>query len=171
MKLVRLCSVAVVAALAAPAPAQQFARPGPEHEKLKKLEGTWEVVMKAGGTETKGTATLKMGLGGMWLVSDLQSDFGGMKFQGKGLDTYDAAKKVYRSVFVDSVGPGILIMEGNYDKGGKALTMSGEGPAPDGKTTKWKSVSTMPDDDTLNLTMYVGDAKEPMFTAVYKRKK
>jgi hypothetical protein len=112
-----------------------------------------------------------MALGGLWLASDLDCDLGGLKFQGKGLETYDAAKKVYRSVWVDSMAPGVMIMEGNYDKAGKTLTMAGEGPAPDGKTAKWKSVSTMPDADTLNFAMYVGDAKEPMFTTVYKRKK
>jgi hypothetical protein len=172
MTFVRLgAALAAAAALAAPAPAQEFAKPGPEHEQLKKMEGKWDLVMKAGGVESKGTATYKMELGGLWLVSDLDCDLGGAKFQGKGLDTYDAAKKVYRSVWVDSMAPGVMIMEGSYDKGKKALTMTGEGPAPDGKTAKWKSVSTMPDKDTLNFEMYVGDAKEPMFTIVYKRKK
>lgn len=172
MKVIRPgAALALVAALAAPASAQEFAKPGPEHERLKKMEGKWDLVMKAGGMESKGTATYKMELGGLWLVSDLDCDLGGLKFQGKGLDTYDPAKKVYRSVWVDSMAPGVMIMEGNYDKAGKALTMVGDGPTPDGKTGKWKSVSTMPDDDTLNFTMYVADAKEPMFTIVYKRRK
>ena len=49
--------------------------------------------------------------------------------------------------------------------------MTGDGTGMDGKPAKWKSVSVMPDDDTMKMTMYVGDAKEPMFTIVYKRKK
>ncbi len=40
-----------------------------------------------------------------------------------------------------------------------------------GKVVKWKSISTMPDDNTINFTMHVGDAKEPMFSITYKRKK
>ena len=40
-----------------------------------------------------------------------------------------------------------------------------------GKPTKHKTVSEMPDDNTINFAMYMGDAKEPMFTIVYKRKK
>ena len=41
----------------------------------------------------------------------------------------------------------------------------------DGKPTKYKSVSVMPDDDTINFSMYIGDGTEPAFTIVYKRKK
>lgn len=36
---------------------------------------------------------------------------------------------------------------------------------------KWKSVSTMPDADTMRMSMFVGDGKDPMFTVTYKRKK
>jgi len=62
-------------------------------------------------------------------------------------------------------------MEGTYDKDKKALTMTGDGVGMDGKPARWKSVSTMPDNDTIHLSMFVGDAKEPMFTITYKRKK
>ena len=41
----------------------------------------------------------------------------------------------------------------------------------DGKPTNYKSVSEMPDDNTINFTMYIGDGKEPTFTILYKRKK
>ena len=64
-----------------------------------------------------------------------------------------------------------MVMEGTYDKEKKTLTMIGDGMGMDGKPAKWKSVSTMPDDDTIEMSMYVGDAKEPMFTVTYKRKK
>ena len=38
-----------------PAFAQQPPKPGAEHKMLKKLEGTWDTVMKAGGQDHKGT--------------------------------------------------------------------------------------------------------------------
>ena len=47
----------------------------------------------------------------------------------------------------------------------------GDGPGMDGKPTKYKSVSHMPDDDTIHFSMYMGDGKDPAFTIVYKRKK
>ncbi|HET6575142.1 MAG TPA: DUF1579 domain-containing protein [Fimbriiglobus sp.] len=165
-------AVAVAAVLAAPAArAQEFPKPGPEHEVLKKLVGTWDLTMKAGGMESKGTVKYKMDLGGLWLVSALESDFGGMKFSGRGLDTYDAGRKKYVGVWADSMSTSPMVMEGTYDKAKKSMTMTGDGPGMDGKPTKWKSVSHMPDDDTIHFSMYMGDGKEPAFTIVYKRKK
>ena len=105
-------------------------KPGPEHEVLKKMEGTWEVTMKAGGMASTATATNKMELGGMWLVTNLEGEFAGTKFYGRGLDSYDPASKKYVSVFVDSMSNRPLVMEGTYDKDKKTLTMAGEGPSP-----------------------------------------
>jgi hypothetical protein len=127
--------------------------------------------MKAGGMEFKGTMTYKMELNGLWLVGSLQSDLAGQKFYGKGLDTYDARKKKYVSYWFDSMSTTPMTLEGTFDQAKKQLTMVGEGPGMDGKPAKWRSVSDMPDNDTINFRMYVGDAKDPMFTIAYKRKK
>ena len=167
----RFAAVALVAAFATPVFAAEPPtppKPGPEHELFKKMEGTWEFTMKGEGFETKGTTSSKLELGGLWLVGSMKCDLG---FEGKSLDTYDATKKVYRSVWIDSMSAMPMVMEGNFDKEKKALTMTGDGPDMTGKVVKWKSVATMPDNDTINFVMYVGDAKEPMFTIIYKRKK
>lgn len=173
MKTLRwFCALALLA-FAAPAVSAQpeIPKPGPEHAVLKALEGTWDTTMKFPGGESKGTVVYKMELGGLWLSSKLESDLMGAKFHGHGMDTYDAAKKKYTSVWFDSMSTTPMMMEGTYDKDKKTLTLTGDGPGQDGKPAKWKSVSTMPDNDTINFSMYVGDAKEPMFTIVYKRKK
>ncbi len=168
----RFYAVALAAAVAAPTVlAQQPPKPGPEHEVLKKMEGTWDATMRFGGTESKGVMMYKMDLGGLWLVSSFEGDFAGAKFSGKGLDTYDAGKKKYVGVWADSMTTTPLIMEGSYDPAKKTMTMVGEGPGEDGKMTKWKSVSEMPDDDTVHFRMYMGDAKEPAFKIDYKRRK
>jgi hypothetical protein len=176
MSRVRVILVLCVAAAlpVATVRAQQPPKPGPEIEKLKALEGTWDATVKMMGNESKATATYKMGVGGMWLVSDFEGEFGGMKFQGKGMDTYDASKKKYISVWVDSMSTSPMVMEGSYDKDGKILTMTGEGPGEDGKPTKYKSVSEMKDKDSMLFKMYtVGkDGKDAeMMTITYKRKK
>jgi hypothetical protein len=166
------CALAVVPFVGSAVSAQpEFPKPGPEHEMLKKMEGTWDTTMKHPGGESKGTTTYKVDLGGLWLSSALDIDLGGMKFQGRGMDTYDAAKKKYVSVWFDSMGTQPMIFEGTYDKDKKTLTMTGDAPGPDGKPAKWKSVTTYTDADTVNFTMHVGEVKEPMFTIVYKRKK
>jgi hypothetical protein len=112
-----------------------------------------------------------MEVGGMWLVSNLESDLFGQKFHGKGLDSYDTGKKKYTSVWIDSMSGSPMTMEGTFDKEKKTMTLAGEGPGMDGKPTKFRSVSQMPDNDTINFSMYMGDGKEPSFTVVYKRRK
>ena len=172
MKTVRwFGAVVAVAVLAPAAPAQEAPKPGPEHAVLKKLEGNWDLVMKFGGMESKGAVTYKMELGGLWLAGSLESELFGTKFQGRSLDTYDAGKKKYVGVWIDSMGTQPMILEGTYDAGKKTLTMSGDGPGMDGKPTKYKSVSTFTDDNTTNFAMYMGDVKEPSFTIAYTRKK
>ena len=173
MKTVRwFCAAAVVAALAAPAaPAQDFPKPGPEHELLKKYVGTWDLTMKFGGMESKGTVTYKMDLGGLWLVSALESEFAGQKFSGRGMDSYDAAKKKYVGVFFDNMGTSPLVMEGTFDKEKKALTMVGDGPGMDGKPTKYKIVTEWKDDDTVHVSMFMGGGSDQACTGVYKRRK
>ncbi len=167
-----LCAASVLLAPVALAQPPQ-PKPGPEHALLKRLEGTWEATVK-GREESKGTMTYKMMLGGLWLVSDYQGEFMGQKFQGKGLETYDTAKKKYVGIWVDSMSTALMTYEGNFDKDGKVLTMTGEGPGEDGKPTKFKMVSEMKDKDTMVFTMSSPgkDGKEhTMMTITYKRKK
>jgi hypothetical protein len=173
MKAVRwFCAAALAAALvASTAFAQEPPRPGPEHEVLKRLEGTWDASMKLEGMESKGVMTYKMEVGGLWLVSTFEGDFGGMKFSGKGLDTYDPGKKKYVGVWVDNMSTSPMILEGAYDKEKKTMTMEGEGPGPDGKPMKYKSVTEIPGDDTMTFRMYMGGGAEPAFTITYKKRK
>jgi hypothetical protein len=168
----KLAGLVVMAALTnGLAVAQEPAKPGPEHKLLALREGAWDTTMKAGGMEFKGAVTFKMELGGLWLAGLLESDLGGQKFYGRSMDTYDAGKKKYVGYWFDSMGTTPLAMEGNYDADKKTMTMVGQGPGMDGKVTTWRSVSQMPDNNTIVMNMYVGDGKEPMFTVTYKRKK
>ena len=161
----------LAAILSGGAVAQDAPKPGPEHDYLKKMAGTWDTVMTVAGAESKGTATYKLEVGGMWLVSTFEGEMFGQKFSGKGLDSYDANKKKFVSVWVDNMSGSPTVMEGTFDKETKALTMTGEGAGMDGKPTKYRSVTTMPDADTIAFTMSMGDAKEPGLTIKYTRKK
>ncbi len=166
-----LLIAAAVAIISAPAFAQEAPKPGPEIAMLKKMAGTWDATMKFGGMESKGTMIYKMELGGLWLASSFEGDFGGMKFTGKGFDTFDSARKKYVSVWMDSMSTTPMTMEGTYDKEKHTMTMMGEGPGMDGKPSKYKSVMHMKDADNVVFDMYMGDSKEPAFVITYKRKK
>jgi hypothetical protein len=150
--------------------AQEPPKPGKEHDHLERLVGTWDAETESG----KGTMTYKMGLGGLWLIGDFEGEFGGMKFQGKFLDTYDPATKKYRSIWVDSFSTAPRIMEGNFDKDNKVMTMTGEGPWQQGKTAKFKSITEIKDADTVNFSLFMVDKdgkEQPMVKITYKRKK
>jgi hypothetical protein len=152
--------------------AQGDAKPSPEMEYLKSLEGAWEATM-AGGAG-KGTMTYKMELGGNWLVGDFQGEFGGMKFSGRGLDSYDPNKKKFVGIWVDSMSHSPMVSEGTYDAAKKTMTMTGEGPDQTGKNTKYRMTTQAKDKDNMVWTMYmVGpDGKDAEAMSItYKRKK
>jgi hypothetical protein len=157
------------------AAAQEMPKPGPEHAKLKEIEGTWDAHMKmrpapgAPVMEGKGTYTTKMDLGGFWLIGDFQGEFQGQPFKGHGIDGYDQMKKKYTGYWVDSMASFGMNSEGNYQ--GKTLVMVGQAPNMEGKMTKYTMKSELKDKDTLVMEMYEGDGKEPMMTITYKRKK
>src|SRR5260370_6695525 len=153
--------------------AQQPVKPGPEHEALRKMEGTWDAVVNLGGMESKGTMTYKMELGGLWLTSHFEGGFGDQKFEGRGLDSYDAAKKKYVGVWADSMSTSPMVSEGQYDKEGKVLTMTGEGPGMDGKPAKFKMTTERNGKDTMVFTMYMADKdgkEQEAMSITYKRK-
>lgn len=154
--------------------AQEFPKPGPEHQKIKELEGTWDAVMEFGGQKSKATAIYKSICGGMWMQSDFEGDFGGIKFQGHGLDGYNLHKKKYVGVWVDSMETAPLNFEGDYDPKSKLLVMTGESVGRDGKPQKFKNTTEMKDKDHFTFKMYMvqPDGKEVLaFSIDYTRRK
>lgn len=146
--------------------AQEPAKPGPEHEVLKQLEGTWDVMME-GESTPGGTSKFKVRLGGFWVVNDFEGSFQGATFEGHGMNGYDPIKKKYVNIWTDSMSPTPLIMEGDYDKTTKKLTLEGEGPSPEGPTT-FKSVTEFKDKNTILFQMQAGD--QVVVSLTYKRK-
>lgn len=175
--MMRHCTAGIlaIAALASSAGAQEPPKPGPEHARLKELAGTWDCTGKlAGQIEFKGVSTSKMELGGFWLITEFEAELFGQPFRGRSLDGYDPIKKKYVSIWTDSMSPTPMILEGDIDKDGKVVTLTGEGGGPHG-VMKYRTVTEFKDKDTFVWTMYapVGEnGKEAaMMTATYKRKK
>lgn len=163
-----------VVALNTPARAQQPPTPGPEHEILKKMEGNWTAKVVMGEDKSDATATYKMELGGLWLLSNFSGELGGLKFQGHGMDGWDPAKGKYVSVWIDSMSSTPLLLEGTYDRARKTMTMFGEGPGPDGIKVKHKAVTQFMDADHHTFTMFMvtaEGAETKMVTVEYTRKK
>ncbi len=170
--MLRHALLGIVASLACTAVAysQEPPKPGPEHEKMKEMEGTWDTVMEAGGQQTKGKAVYKSVNGGLWLTSDFEGEIAGMKYQGHGLDGYDANKKKYVSIWTDSMNTSPMLMEGEYDAKNKLVVFTGEMPMGDMKV-KVKSTNQLKDKDHMTFKMYMENSDEPMFTIEYTRRK
>jgi hypothetical protein len=173
-----LCCVAISAILVVAIGSRAFTqapqKPTPEHEHLKLLVGNWDATIKAGGMESKGTMTYKEQQGGLWLISHFEGDFGGMKFEGDGLDGYSPAKKKYVGVWTDSMSAEPMVLEGTLDKEKQQMVMTGTGTGPDGMPIKFKSVTSRKDKDNIDFTLYMvdNDGKEnEMISIAYKRKK
>lgn len=148
-------------------------KPGPEHELLKKFAGDWDCTVNFMGKESKATARNRRILGGFWLVENFKGEFLNMPFEGRGTTGYDPNKKKYVSTWIDSTGPSLMTMAGEFDKDHKTFTETGEGPNEQGKLTKYKSVYEFKDDDTYVFTMNsVADGKDQeVFKITYHRKK
>jgi hypothetical protein len=154
--------------------AQESPAPGPEHAKLKALEGQWDYQFTmADGSVSTGRSEAKFECGGLWLVSDFKGEFGGQPFQGRGLDGYDPVKKKYVSVWVDSVTTYPMIFEGDFDAN-KPRVMLAKARGMDGQPAIWRSVTTVKDDDHHKFEMFIkgSDGQESnMMTIEYTRRK
>lgn len=151
----------------------QGVTPGPEHEVLKKFEGTWSAKSQDSGDEM-GVLTAKMELGGLWLITTFKGQINGQSFDGRGMDSYDPKKKQYVSVWADSMSTAPMVSKGSYDKEKKTLTMTGEGPGPDGQMLKFRSTTKFESDDRHVFAMYMTtpDGQEmKILDLVYTRKK
>lgn len=173
----KLCTAALVMLLLATSvrvaaqPPQP--KPGPEHEHFKQLEGTWDATIQSKEGDSKGVAHWKVGLGGLWLLEHFKGEGGGVSFEGMGATSYDAGKKKYVSVWIDSMSTSPMVSEGTFDKNKKILTMAGTMAMPGGKTMKLNMTTVMKDADNVVFTMTTpgADGKDmEMLKISYKRK-
>jgi hypothetical protein len=170
--------VALFALFTSPLLAQEMPKPGPEHQKLHAHVGTWDATIESMGPDgsveqSKGVSEMTMGLGGFWLQDHFQGEFGGMKFEGRGLTGFDPMQGKYVGNWADSFSPVQLVLEGGFDKDGKVLTMTGMGMGMDGKPAMHRMVTTLVDASTMKFEMYMAtpEGKEmKMLTITYQKR-
>ncbi len=185
----RVTRVAVVLGLGALARAQEGGgpaapKPWDEHKVLAEEVGTWDAVVKSymGGPDaepmiSKGTEVNTMMSGGMWALSQFKGDFGGMPFEGRGQFGYDPLKKKYIGTWIDSMSPGLSVLEGTYDAKTKTMTYVGDSVEPASKMKySQRMVTTTKDDGTRVFTLYMkmpatADKEAKVMEITYTRKK
>lgn len=186
MKSSLLLSIVTLALVTCPALAQEQGPPMPQptkhHEVLKGEVGVWdaEVAFWMAGPDaeparSQAVETNRL-IGGMWVISDFEGTFGGMKFLGHGQLGYDPAKKKYVGTWVDGMAPTLMLMEGTYDEDTQTMIMFSEGVDPQtGKMQTMRNTTRYLSDDEKIMTMATAPAGSDAFVKVmeirYKRRK
>jgi hypothetical protein len=158
----------------------KMAAPGPNHERLKKLEGEWNLTVQwtwdpsQTMQESKGTSSITTLMDGRYSQELSSGEMMGKPFQGMGLTGYDNVLKKYVSVWIDNSGTGIMSSQGTPDATGNVVNWTGESSDPaTGKMSRIRMVTRFVDDNHHVYEMYMKgpDGKEFKSMAIaYERK-
>lgn len=156
----------------------KYAGPGPQHEKLKAMVGTWDATVKTWmgpgePTVEKGVMKNAMTLGGRLLESNYTGTYQGQTFDGLGLTGYDLKAGKLRSFWTDSGSTSWSIMEGSMSDDGMELASTGTMDGMDGKPMSVRTETKIEGPDKHVYTMYgtVQGKEVRMMEITYDRKK
>jgi hypothetical protein len=189
-------SVSPAATSAQPDPAEmmkqmmELAKLNENHKMLADLVGTWSYTVKmwmnpdpsAKPEESKGTAVRKSMMNGRFFVTDVtgKMEMPGpdakkkeMTFKGMGIEGYDNVKKKFVGTWMDNMGTGIMMSEGDYDPATKTFTYTGEVEMTPGMKQKIREVVKIVDKDHHILEWYEdrGGQEAKTMEISYSRKK
>lgn len=151
-------------------------KPGPQHEWMRKLDGTWLALvqdhMMPGAKPEAGTMTCR-NMGGFWELCDFTSEMMGTPFHGHEIKGYDTKKKKHTSIWVDSMGDYFMLGEGTASADGMTTTMWGRTTGMDGKMMTLKMVTSWTDNDHITFKMWTVKGKKEtlQLEITYTRKK
>ncbi len=138
----------------------KYANPGPEHQVLQAMAGSWKTVTKAwmgpgDPVSTEGHCKTSVILGGRFITDEFKGTFMEKPFEGFGLLGYDLLKKEYVSAWTDSMGTAIMMSRGSMDPAGKVLTMFGTYDDPvTGQKQTMREVTRFLDNNTHVFEIY-----------------
>jgi hypothetical protein len=112
---------------------------------------------------SKGTATRKAIMDGRFVVMDVNGKMEmpgpdgkvkSMTFKGHGLEGYDNVKKKFVGTWMDNMGTGIMMSQGDYDPATKTFTYNSEVEMMPGMKTAVREVLKMTDKDHMTFEWY-----------------
>ncbi len=146
-----------------------------EHAMLQKSIGTWEgeLAIYMGPEPMKVPVTeVVEGVGQFWIQSRFSCEMMGMPYLGISSMSYDAAKKKFIGTMIDSQSSFLAIMDGDYDKKTRTLTMSFMAPDMTGKSVPHRNVITYADEDSYSSEFFIGEGEgRRVSSTAMKRKK
>jgi hypothetical protein len=158
---------------------KQAATPSEPHKLFATLVGNWATTTKEWTEpgkppmESTGTAESKMLMEGRFLHQEFHGQMMGQPFTGMSIDAYDNVRKKYVTVWVDTRGTGVFIMEGTGSADGKTITLRGSHAEPGGSTMTHRAIWTIIDADHQLVEMYSthhGQKETKMMEITYTRK-
>lgn len=158
---------------------KQAAAPGGPHKLFATLAGTWITATKEWmepgkpPMESTGTAESRMLLDGRFLHQEFRGQMMGQPFTGMSIDAYDNIQKKYVTIWVDTRGTGVFIMEGTGSADEKTITLRGSHTAPGGGTMSHRAVWKIIDANHQLVEMYSaqhGQKETKMMEITYRRK-
>ncbi len=161
---------------------QEYSTPTDVHKFLATSAGKWSYTSKMWESkdgkpeESKGTATMKMIMGGRYLQQEIKGKMMGQPFEGLGFTGYDNLKKRTNSTWMDNMGTSMMTGHGEVNVEKKTITESGEFTCPMEKdgTAMYRSEWVMTDKNNMTFTMYSTMEGQEEFKAMemtYKRTK
>ena len=135
---------------------REFPKPGPEHQKLRRLTGAWaaRITRYRPGEpplESTGEFLARMDIGGYFLCREV--NFGMQGFQGRALTSYDAFQRAYIGTWVDSMSPIIHRTRAQFDDEGTYCETS-EGPDADGMLVRHRLTTEILGPNQMLFRMY-----------------
>jgi len=147
----------------------ELAKPGENHNLLASGVGNWTYKVKwwldpsAPPSESSGTSVTKEVMGGRYFITEhtgkmqmpgpdgkpTEVDFKGIATEG-----YDNIKKKFVSSWIDNMGTGIMLSEGDYDASGKTFTYRTECEMMPGTKTKIREVIKITDKNHRTFEFY-----------------
>lgn len=158
---------------------KQAAMPGEPHKLFATLVGSWSTTTKEWvepgkpPMESTGTAESNMMMEGRFLHQEFHGQMMGQPFTGMSIDAYDNIRKKYITVWVDTRGTGVFIMEGTGSVDGKTITLRGSHAEPGGGTMTHRAIWTIVDTDHQLVEMYRshhGQKETKIMEITYTRK-
>ena len=168
----------------------EMGKPGENHKLLADLAGTWTYTVKmwmnpdpnAKPEESKGTAVRRPMMNGRFFVVDVTGKMEmpqpdgkkkEMTFKGMGIEGYDNVKKKFIGTWIDNMGTGMMLSEGDYDPATKTFTYTGEYEGIPGMKQKIREVVKIVDKNHHTFEWYEdrGGQEAKTMEIAYTRKK
>lgn len=145
------------------------------HAALLQDVGAWDAIVESTcsgeTTKDKGSELVHAICDGRWTWSVFRSQFLGKPFVGHALVGWDANKKKYASMWIDSMSATCSVTSGTFDEKTKTYSFTGSCTGPDGKPMQVEQTLSYEDKDSRVLRMKLdGPAMKSTMKITYARR-